>query len=734
MIHNIVNLNLLPSFTVDLLSKTVKEIANDLEKGLTFRVEQSCLKVFNESESPTPSPEVGKCLRKIIELAKEKGLSESLKVELAVINKFYGEEKPKDEYGRNPLHFAAAEGDLAGLTRLINEGADIEAKDANGHTALHWAASQGKLDCLNKLLENGAILEAKDNSGKTPLHFAVMHGKIDCLIRLIKGKADIEAKDAEGLTPLHYAALEGEVACLKKLLEEGADIEAKNKNSLTALHYAAAKGKLDCLIKLLEEEADINAKTNTHKSPLHFAAMWGHLNCVEKLLEKGVDIEAKDEGGITALHFAAKEGKLDCLIKLLDEGADIETKDKHQYTPLRVALIYQNFDCSIALIERGANVSAADHLGLPAFSALKERNQFFYKKIKEYFSLKKPELILHAKESFRQRAIGHSWRIKGTSAVFQRMPLEVSEPQSWNKKICQDLLEFQGKFKTKYPKLLTVDNVTLVKETLQNYADETDECILDKINQGKPVMIPIGHKGHGAVALIWGDHYIICNGANIVINFINSSIKLPNLDFYHCRSKFTLEIIKKMKQLKDGTSNEYVNYIQNNQSLIKNDLDKVLAHHLPKQGVDNCAWSSPNIAVRAMLMLVASYGVQDAKLANQTLNPGELENLIENAKNCDDERLAFHQIATLARGLKCIDKNRLDLLDRALIQTAMRKAYLLPLDETLSKQLEEITNKYMSVLEDDDLTDFVTSLQFWKAQKKGSFTDYGDPDLLKLNH
>jgi glutaminase len=66
------------------------------------------------------------------------------------------------------LCWAASEGDVDGLKRLLVRGADVNAADYDGRTALHLAASEGRCKAVSLLLERGAQATAVDRWGNTP--------------------------------------------------------------------------------------------------------------------------------------------------------------------------------------------------------------------------------------------------------------------------------------------------------------------------------------------------------------------------------------------------------------------------------------------------------------------------------------------------------------------------------------------------------------------------------------
>lgn len=71
------------------------------------------------------------------------------------------------------LCWAAAEGDVAEMRRLIALGVDCNACDYDRRSALHIAASEGKMSSLRYLLSLGVEVNPIDRWGKTPLDDAI---------------------------------------------------------------------------------------------------------------------------------------------------------------------------------------------------------------------------------------------------------------------------------------------------------------------------------------------------------------------------------------------------------------------------------------------------------------------------------------------------------------------------------------------------------------------------------
>ena len=71
---------------------------------------------------------------------------------------------------------ASKEGDLTTLSRLLNDGADIETRNKSRRTALHAAAAHGQIETLDFLISNNADIEAEDKDSWSPLHHAANNG------------------------------------------------------------------------------------------------------------------------------------------------------------------------------------------------------------------------------------------------------------------------------------------------------------------------------------------------------------------------------------------------------------------------------------------------------------------------------------------------------------------------------------------------------------------------------
>lgn len=68
---------------------------------------------------------------------------------------------------------------LAGIARLLDEGASLQVRDPRGFGPLHLAALHGLLRVTQQLLHDGADPESRDALNRTPREIAVMRGFVD---------------------------------------------------------------------------------------------------------------------------------------------------------------------------------------------------------------------------------------------------------------------------------------------------------------------------------------------------------------------------------------------------------------------------------------------------------------------------------------------------------------------------------------------------------------------------
>ncbi|KAK2639496.1 hypothetical protein Ddye_027291 [Dipteronia dyeriana] len=161
---------------------------------------------------------------------------EILKANKNLINKI-------DEYGRNPLHYAAGLGNKAIASQLLEADVSLSLgykADCKGQTPLHLAAENGQ-KIIFTMLVNGYpdAIVGVDRRQRSILHLAARNG-YESTVKFILTFPDTEyllnSPDVDGNTPLHLAAMNFHKEVVHVLSKnKKVNIRATNLNQQTAL-------------------------------------------------------------------------------------------------------------------------------------------------------------------------------------------------------------------------------------------------------------------------------------------------------------------------------------------------------------------------------------------------------------------------------------------------------------------------------------------------------------------
>jgi ankyrin repeat protein len=261
--------------------------------------------------------------------------------------------------GFTPLLFAAREGDLPTVRRLLQAGGDVNDAAASGASALVIAAHSGNRAVAQFLLERGARPDDM-GAGYGAIHAALLLGDLELVKALLAHGADpnlplrrpTAARRASeervlrpaflGATPFWLAARFGQIEILKILAEAGADpmfvkmaagpavvqisesggrplpeppgmttlmaaVAPERLRSQLALGSALAREEeavLEAVRLIVSRRVDVNAKDADGETALHRAVTLGFVSVVEHLVERGADVNVKNVGGVTPLMKA----------------------------------------------------------------------------------------------------------------------------------------------------------------------------------------------------------------------------------------------------------------------------------------------------------------------------------------------------------------------------------------------------------------------------------------------
>ncbi|KAI9697471.1 MAG: Ankyrin repeat domain-containing protein 44 [Bogoriella megaspora] len=240
----------------------------------------------------------------------------------------YSEPRPGlARYGTTELHEAAKGLDVAQVTDLIEQGADVNARDSRERTPLHYAACSSVEVCIS-LLAAGAQLDRRDANTKKPLFLASEAGQHEIVGLFIS--RGIDKKDIEAAKPSVFIAIEnGHVETARNFVNAGFSFKKLKKDSYKPAALAAKSGSIPMLEFVLDNKASVKEKDEEGRTALHIAAENGRADSIPLLLERGASIKAKTCNEETALHFAVKSGDFSTVEALLKpKNGPINEKDK----------------------------------------------------------------------------------------------------------------------------------------------------------------------------------------------------------------------------------------------------------------------------------------------------------------------------------------------------------------------------------------------------------------------
>ncbi|KAJ5175056.1 uncharacterized protein N7482_000933 [Penicillium canariense] len=242
--------------------------------------------------------------------------------------------------GPTALQYAAWKGHWIAFDLLLIGGADINVWNKQGETLLHEQARySSNTSIMTKILDQGANIEARTSQGYTPLQCAAISGNKTMFHLLLDRGAKIEVETAKGETILHLTPPTNQdcLDILKTALDDGIDVKAISSQGWTPLHQTVYAGTgalditsdrtVDYIQLLLAHGASINeyAVSGAFETPLHLAAMAPipRPSLVDFLIRRGAKVNATTSEGKTALHLAAERGREPLFRTLLDAGADL---------------------------------------------------------------------------------------------------------------------------------------------------------------------------------------------------------------------------------------------------------------------------------------------------------------------------------------------------------------------------------------------------------------------------
>lgn len=232
----------------------------------------------------------------------------------------YASSSPVLAKNSGPLLTAAADGDKAKVSELIEQHVKIDSRDIRKRTPLMYAAWNNHTDVIVRLLAAGASLALEDDEGYNALDYAAGRGQPGTVALMLKQGRARDDTHALEFASLMAAVYTENASALPK--DKITSINRIGPEGFSALHLAAANGSAALADALVARGANINLANSRRQTPLHIAAWNNRPEMIRLLADKGARINMQDAEGNTPLMLAAQRNATDAAKTLLAAGAD----------------------------------------------------------------------------------------------------------------------------------------------------------------------------------------------------------------------------------------------------------------------------------------------------------------------------------------------------------------------------------------------------------------------------
>ncbi|MFE4425500.1 ankyrin repeat domain-containing protein [Peribacillus butanolivorans] len=217
---------------------------------------------------------------------------------------------------------------LQGCVSDDKEDLKIQGKEREGvNEQLIQAAERKETETISRLIEEGADINTQDSEGRTATMIATYNNDVESAKILITEGADVNIQDDMKNNPFLYAGAEGYLEILKLTINAGADPTITNRYGGTALIPASEHGYVNVIKELLTNtDIDINHVNNLGWTALLEAIILSNgdekqQQTVQLLIDHGANVNKADHNNVTPLQHAREKGFKEIEQILTKEGA-----------------------------------------------------------------------------------------------------------------------------------------------------------------------------------------------------------------------------------------------------------------------------------------------------------------------------------------------------------------------------------------------------------------------------
>lgn len=313
------------------------------------------------------------------------------------------------EAGNTPLFTAAAAGNAASVSILIEQKINLQHKNRNNQNALEvaWDKQKNKQQNkeLNKVIDLLVKAGIRHPEASKWIENGVRENKASLVANGIRTGGKVNTVDAQGYSLLMNVAKNGSMPIVELLVRSRANVRFRSKNGQTAVSVAfahrhnaignyliskggsnpiaeakliesAARGNIDGLAQAISQGADVNAFDSEGISAFLKAIQNDQADAARYLLSKGSRVNKADKDGYLPLHWAAQIKNPELLQVVLSKKNDLDAKNNFGYTALILASSKGYLENVKTLVLAKASLHIeADRGGTPAYWA-KEHEHF----------------------------------------------------------------------------------------------------------------------------------------------------------------------------------------------------------------------------------------------------------------------------------------------------------------------------------------------------------------------